>query len=92
MSGAIMQTPGMHFPISTYQANVPQLDVQVDRDKAKAQGVSLTDLGTLQTYLGSSYVNDFNQFGRTWRVMAQADGQFRDSVEDIANLRTRNSW
>ncbi|MDV5488808.1 multidrug efflux RND transporter permease subunit OqxB [Enterobacter hormaechei] len=91
MSGAIMQTPGMHFPISTYQANVPQLDVQVDRDKAKAQGVSLTDLfGTLQTYLGSSYVNDFNQFGRTWRVMAQADGQFRDSVEDIANLRTRN--
>jgi len=92
MSGAIMQTPGMHFPISTYQANVPQLDVQVDRDKAKAQGVSLTDLfGTLQTYLGSSYVNDFNQFGRTWRVMAQADGQFRDSVEDIANLRTRNN-
>ncbi|MDI0464145.1 multidrug efflux RND transporter permease subunit OqxB [Klebsiella variicola] len=92
MSGAIMQTPGMHFPISTYQANVPQLDVQVDRDKAKAQGVSLTDLfGTLQTYLGSSYVNDFNQFGRTWRVMAQADGPFRESVEDIANLRTRNN-
>ncbi|HDP7396042.1 TPA: efflux RND transporter permease subunit, partial [Escherichia coli] len=90
MSGAIMQTPGMHFPISTYQANVPQLDVQVDRDKAKAQGVSLTDLfGTLQTYLGSSYVNDFNQFGRTWRVMAQADGPYRESVEDIANLRTR---
>lgn len=68
MSGAIMQTPGMHFPISTYRANVPQLDVQVDRDKAKAQGVSLTELfGTLQTYLGSSYVNDFNQFGRTAR-------------------------
>ena len=64
---------------------MPQLDVQVDRDKAKAQGVSLTDLfGTLQTYLGSSYVNDFNQFGRTWRVMAQADGPFRESVEDIA--------
>ncbi|HEL9828759.1 TPA: multidrug efflux RND transporter permease subunit, partial [Klebsiella pneumoniae] len=92
MSGAIMQTPGMHFPISTYQANVPQLDVQVDRDKAKAQGVSLTELfGTLQTYLGSSYVNDFNQFGRTWRVMAQADGPYRESVEDIANLRTRNN-
>ncbi|MDS1120966.1 multidrug efflux RND transporter permease subunit OqxB [Klebsiella pneumoniae] len=91
MSGAIMQTPGMHFPISTYQANVPQLDVQVDRDKAKAQGVSLTELfGTLQTYLGSSYVNDF-KFGRTWRVMAQADGPYRESVEDIANLRTRNN-
>ncbi len=75
-----------------HQANVPQLDVQVDRDKAKAQGVSLTELfGTLQTYLGSSYVNDFNQFGRTWRVMAQADGPYRESVEDIANLRTRNN-
>ncbi len=72
-----MQTPGMMFPISSYQANVPQLDVQVDRDKAKAQGVSLTDLfTTLQVYLGSSYVNDFNKFGRTWRVMAQADGGF----------------
>ncbi|MBS0899087.1 multidrug efflux RND transporter permease subunit OqxB [Pantoea dispersa] len=91
LSGAVMQTPGMMFPISSYQANVPQLDVQVDRDKAKAQGVSLTDLfTTLQVYLGSSYVNDFNKFGRTWRVMAQADGDFRDSVQDIANLRTRN--
>ncbi|RZK08950.1 MAG: multidrug efflux RND transporter permease subunit OqxB [Pantoea sp.] len=91
LSGSIMQTPGMHFPISSYQANVPQLDVKVDRDKAKAQGVSLTALfSTLQTYLGSSYVNDFNRFGRTWRVMAQADGDFRDSIEDIANQRTRN--
>lgn len=92
MSGAIMQTPGMSFPISSYQANVPQLEAKIDREKAKAQGVSLDDLfSTLQTYLGSSYINDFNRFGRTWKVMAQADGQFRDSVEDIANLRTRNN-
>lgn len=92
MSGAIMQTPGMGFPISSYQANVPQLEAKIDREKAKAQGVSLDDLfSTLQTYLGSSYINDFNRFGRTWKVMAQADGQFRDSVEDIANLRTRNN-
>lgn len=91
MSGAIMQTPGMGFPISSYQANVPQLDAKIDRDKAKAQGVPLNALfNTLQTYLGSSYINDFNRYGRTWKVMAQADGQFRDSVEDIANLRTRN--
>lgn len=91
MSGAIMQTPGMGFPISSYQANVPQLDAKIDRDKAKAQGVLLNALfSTLQTYLGSSYINDFNRYGRTWKVMAQADGQFRDSVEDIANLRTRN--
>ena len=91
MQGAIAQTPGMGFPISSYQANVPQLDAEVDRVKAKAQGVPLTELfGTLQTYLGSAYVNDFNEFGRTWQVIAQADAPFRDSVEDIANLRTRN--
>src|SRR5690606_37275171 len=64
---------------------------EVDRVKAKAQGVPLTELfDTLQTYLGSAYVNDFNRFGRTWQVIAQADAPFRDSVEDIANLRTRN--
>jgi len=90
--GAAAQTPGMGFPISSYQANVPQLDAEVDRVKAKAQGVPLTELfDTLQTYLGSAYVNDFNMFGRTWQVIAQADGPYRDSVEDIANLRTRNA-
>ncbi len=89
--GAVSQTPGMGFPISSYQANVPQLDAEVDRVKAKAQGVPLTELfETLQTYLGSAYVNDFNLFGRTWQVIAQADGPFRDSVEDIGNLRVRN--
>ncbi|MCW0456631.1 multidrug efflux RND transporter permease subunit [Xanthomonas sacchari] len=92
MQGAVAQTPGMSFPIGTYQANVPQLDAEVDRVKAKAQGVALTDLfDTLQTYLGSTYVNDFNQFGRTWQVIAQADAPFRESVEDIARLRTRNA-
>ena len=89
--GAVSQTPGMGFPITSYQANVPQLDAQVDRVKAKAQGVPLTELfETLQTYLGSAYVNDFNMFGRTWQVVAQADSSFRDGVEDIAKLRTRN--
>ncbi|WP_132998715.1 efflux RND transporter permease subunit [Luteimonas arsenica] len=91
MQGALMQTPGMGFANTTYQANVPQLDAEVDRVKAKAQGVPLTELfDTLQTYLGSAYVNDFNRFGRTWQVIAQADAPFRDGVEDIANLRTRN--
>ena len=89
--GAVVQTPGLSYPITSYQANVPQLDAEVDRIKAKAQGVSLTGLfDTLQTYLGSSYVNDFNEFGRTWQVIAQADAPFRESIEDIANLRTRN--
>ena len=91
MQGTVAQTPGMAFPISSYQANVPQLDAEVDRVKAKAQGVQLTELfDTLQTYLGSAYVNDFNQFGRTWQVIAQADGPFRETVEDIGKLRTRN--
>ena len=88
---AAVKTPGMGFPFVGYQSNVPQLDIQVDRVKAKAQGVALTDLfDTLQVYLGSAYVNDFNLFGRTWRVYAQADGDFRKRVEDIANLKTRN--
>ena len=90
--GAASQQAGMGFPISSYQANVPQLDAEVDRVQAKAQGVPLTELfETLQTYLGSAYVNDFNLFGRTWQVIAQADASFRDDVSDIANLRTRNA-
>ena len=92
LAGAIGQTPGMGRPISSYQANVPQLDAKVDRVKAKAQGVSLTSLfETLQVYLGSSYVNDFNRFGRTYRVIAQADAPYRNRIEDIGNLRTRNA-
>ena len=91
LQGAVMATPGMGFPFSGYQSNVPQLDIEVDRVKAKAQGVSLTELfSTLQVYLGSAYVNDFNMLGRTWRVYAQADGDFRRTVEDIVNLKTRN--
>jgi multidrug efflux pump len=88
---AIAQTPGMTFPVSSYQANIPQLEVKVDRVKAIAQGVSLTDLfSTLQIYLGSIYINDFNLFGRVYRVMAQADSVFRQKTEDIGNLYTRN--
>ena len=90
-SAALTQVPGMGYPISSYQANVPQIEAHVDREKAKAQGVLLTDLfETMQVYLGSAYVNDFNRFGRTWQVIAQADAGFRDQAEDIARLRTRN--
>ncbi|OLF53435.1 efflux RND transporter permease subunit [Pseudomonas chlororaphis] len=88
---AVAQTPGMSYPVSSYQANIPQLEVQVDRVKVKAQGVSLSDVfNTLQTYLGSVYVNDFNLFGRVYRVMAQADSAYRQTAEDIASLRVRN--
>lgn len=91
MTGAIMQVPGLTFPVSSYQANVPQLDVNVNRVKAEMQGVALKDLfETLQIYLGSMYVNDFNRFGRTYQVVAQADAPFRNNADQIANLRTRN--
>ena len=88
----IAKTPGMHYPVSAYQSNIPQLEVKVDRTKAKAQGVALSDLfQTMQAYLGSVYVNDFNAFGRVYRVMLQADADYRQTAEDIGKLQTRNS-
>jgi len=92
LQGALSQVPGMGFPITSYQANVPQLEAIVDRNRAKAQGVAISDLfETLQVYLGSAYINDFNRFGRVYQVIAQADAQFRDEIEDITQLRTRNA-
>ncbi len=77
---------------STFTVNVPQLDAEIDRVKAKSQGVPLQNLfETMQIYLGSLYVNDFNLFGRTWQVVAQADASFRDRPEDITRLKTRNA-
>ncbi|MEM7021545.1 MAG: multidrug efflux RND transporter permease subunit [Pseudomonadota bacterium] len=77
---------------TTFRANVPQLFAEVDRTKAKQLGVPLSELfGTLQAYLGSAYVNDFNRFGRTWQVKIQADHQFRLEPEDIRRLEVRNA-
>lgn len=77
---------------SGYTVNVPQLEADVDREKAKIQGVPLANLfETLQINLGSLYVNDFNRFGRTYQVVAQAETQFRDDVGDITRLKTRNA-
>jgi multidrug efflux pump len=76
---------------SSYQINVPQLYADVDREKAKRQGIVLTDLfQTLQVYLGSIYVNDFNRFGRTYQVIAQADAPFRATADNLAQLKVRN--
>ncbi|ARB26685.1 efflux RND transporter permease subunit [Pseudomonas reactans] len=87
----VSRTPGMTFPVSSYQSNIPQLEVKLDRTKAQAQGVELTAIfETLQTYLGSVYVNDFNILGRVYRVVAQADSRFRQTPADIGNLRVRN--
>jgi multidrug efflux pump len=76
---------------SGFQVNVPQVQVDVDREKAKAAGVALQDLyDTMQVYLGALYVNDFNRFGRTYQVNAQAEPNFRLTPEDIGRLKTRN--
>ena len=84
--------PGLVGLFSTFRANEPQLYVDVDRSKAKTQGVALSELfDTLQVYLGSAYVNDFTRFGRNWQVYAQADSQFRTRVEDIKKLKVRNA-
>ena len=90
--GKSYQTPGLAGVFSTFTVNVPQLDADIDRVKAKQQGVPLQNLfETMQVYLGSLYVNDFNRFGRTYQVIAQADGQFRQRPEDITRLKTRNA-
>src|SRR5580658_1637730 len=91
IEGKSYQTPGLDSVFSTFTVNVPQLDADIDRIKAKQQGVPLGTLfDTMQIYLGSLYVNDFNRFGRTYQVIAQADASFRDRPEDITRLKTRN--
>ena len=92
LTGAISQMPGFGpgSSFSSFQANVPQLDAVVDRDKVKELGIPLTDIyDSLQIYLGSAYVNDFNLFGRTYSVYAQADAPFRDQASDVARLQVR---
>jgi HAE1 family hydrophobic/amphiphilic exporter-1 len=77
---------------TTYRVDVPQLFAEVDRTKAKTLGIPLTEVfGTLQTYLGSAYINDFNKFGRTWQVKAQADHRFRIEPRDVRELEVRNA-
>jgi len=85
------QQPGLAGLFTTFRAGVPQLFLDVDRTRAKSMDVPLKDVfDTLQIYLGSLYINDFNSFGRTYQVVAQADSEFRMHPEDIAELKTRN--
>ena len=85
------QDPSLAGIFSSYQIGVPKIHADINREKARAQGVALGDLfETLQVYLGSLYVNDFNRFGRTYQVNVQADQRFRLQPEDILKLQTRN--
>jgi multidrug efflux pump len=86
------QAPELAGVFSSYQINVPQLYADVERTKTKQMGVALTDVfDTMQIYLGSLYVNDFTRFGRTYRVVVQADAPYRSDAEDIGLLKTRNA-
>ncbi|BCG02544.1 multidrug efflux RND transporter permease subunit (plasmid) [Paraburkholderia sp. PGU19] len=88
---AAAKAPELGPAFSTYQINVPQVNVAVDRVKAKQLGISVNDIfSTMQVYLGSFYVNDFNRFGRVYQVRVQADAPFRAHMDDIGLLKTRN--
>jgi multidrug efflux pump len=86
------QAPELAGLFSSFQVSVPQVDATVDRERVKTYGVPLADVyETLQVYLGSLYVNDFNRFGRTYQVNVQAEQSFRLQPEQIRRLETRNS-
>jgi multidrug efflux pump subunit AcrB len=81
----------LHGLFTSFRANTPWLYLDIDREKAKLMGVSIAELfNTLQVYLGSLYVNDFNRFGRTWQVNVQGEADFRKQIEDLSGLRVRN--
>jgi len=91
LEGAAMKDPMLAGVFTSYAIDVPQLNVDLDRTKAQQLGVDVQDVfDTMQIYLGSYYINDFNRFGRTYQVIAQADKQFRSRPDDILQLKTRN--
>ena len=91
VTGAARQEPALTGLFSSFRIQVPQMDIDIDREQALLQGIPLDEVfNTLQVYLGSVYVNDFNLFGRTYQVNAQADTKFRQDPEQILNLKVRN--
>jgi len=92
MMGKAAQTPGLVQVFTLFENQTPQVYLEIDREKAELLGINLPDVfNTLQTYIGSSYVNDFNLFGRTFRVQAQAASPYRLDPQDVLNLRVRTA-
>ena len=92
MMGRAAQTPGLQQVFSLFEISTPQLYLDIDRVKAQLLGINIADVfSTLQVQIGSLYVNDFNLFGRTFRVQAQADAAHRLEPKDVLALRVRNS-
>jgi hydrophobe/amphiphile efflux-1 (HAE1) family protein len=91
MMGRAAQTPGVINVFSFFETSTPQIYLDIDRTKAQLLGINIADVfSTLQIYLGSSYVNDFNLFGRSYRVIAQAEARNRLDSRDVLALRVRN--
>src|SRR5262249_57524462 len=92
MMGRAAQTPGLTQVFSLFEASTPQLYLDIDRTKVEMLGVNMGDVfAALQTYMGSSYVNDFNLLGRVFRVTAQADADFRLEPKDVLKIRYRSA-
>ncbi len=90
VTDAARQRPEIVNAISGFRVSVPQFKVDLDTDKAQTLGVPITDVyNSLQTFLGGLYVNDFNRFGRTWKVVMQAEPEFRDRPDDINRFYVR---
>ena len=89
ITGPANQTPGLTQVFTLFNTSTPQVYADIDRTKAEMLGVPITRFfSTLSTYMGSTFVNEFNLLGRTFRVVAQADNTYRLSVRDVENLRT----
>jgi HAE1 family hydrophobic/amphiphilic exporter-1 len=89
---AIRKRPEIASATSTFLPSVPQVFIDVDRDKVLKQGVDLTQVSqTLQTFMGGYFVNYFNRFGRQWQVFVQAEGEFRTKAENVGLFHVRNS-
>jgi len=89
--GAANKTPGLTGVFSLFNTRTPKIYADIDRVRAEMLGVPAERVfETLEVYVGSAFVNEFNYLGRTYRVTAQADGRFRQELHDIANLKTRN--
>jgi multidrug efflux pump subunit AcrB len=87
------ERPELTSVSSPFRVSVPQLSVSLDRDKAEILGIPVTDVyDALQTFLGGVYVNDFNLFGRTWKVLMQAYADFRLSPDDVDRFYVRTGW
>jgi hydrophobe/amphiphile efflux-1 (HAE1) family protein len=92
MMGKAAQTPGLVQVFTLFENQTPQIFLEIDRTRAELLGINVPDVfNTLQTYIGSLYVNDFNLFGRTFRVQAQAASTYRLNPQDVLNLRVRNA-